>query len=162
MNKLFEQVVNNLRAGVFARITYRTELPVKAVYKKQGFKVVKTTSSTVRFGINYKNIKSVINRKNEVKEDSTKTWTNNYIEVIRNKISFNTSTNKFYLNVYPIKKGNNSVTTYTLVYEDGFEVTGNVDFIKEYVIPSYFNKTQTEMFRVSVDNVLSINNHSFS
>ena len=162
MNKLFEQVVNNLKAGVFARITYKTELPVKAAYKNQGFKVVKTTSSTVRFGINYRNIKSVIERKNEVEEDSKKTWTNNYIEVIKNKISFNTSTNKFYLNVYPIKKGNNSNSTYILIYPDGFEVVGDINFIKEYVIPSYFNKSQTEMFRVNVDNVLSINDYLFN
>ena len=76
------------------------------------YKIVETTA---RFGVNYANISSVIEKKNlssnedkdkvRIKRHSNTDW------VIKNKILHNNNTNKDYLVFAPMKKGANNFTT---------------------------------------------------
>ena len=51
--------VTNLRNGTMARINYVTELPMKAEFAKLGYKILKVTETTARFGIKYSNLSAV-------------------------------------------------------------------------------------------------------
>lgn len=51
--------LQNKNKGQWMICRWTSDLPVKAIYKKQGFVVNKTTIATVRVGISYQNTKSV-------------------------------------------------------------------------------------------------------
>lgn len=146
-------ILSTIKNGVFTRFEFKSEPPMKAQYKKEGYKVVKTTSMTARTGINYANIKTV---KEQVKSETSSNRKNSYVPIIANRVYYNTSTGNTYINIYPIKNGGNVKTTYTLIYPNGVEVVGNVDFIKEYIVPSYFNKSETSIIRVCSENLIAI------
>ena len=48
-----------LGKGRICRIEYDAEVPVKAVYKKAGIKIIKHVSTTVRTGVSYSNLPKV-------------------------------------------------------------------------------------------------------
>ena len=43
--------ITNLRNGTMARIMYVTELPLKTEFAKLGYKILKVTETTARFGV---------------------------------------------------------------------------------------------------------------
>ena len=67
-------VIKSLKPGSFVRIGYKTEPPMKAEYRNQGYKVIKTTTMTTRFGIDYHNIHSVKIREQENKNETFSQW----------------------------------------------------------------------------------------
>lgn len=161
-----EQIISTakaIRGGTIARVTYKTELPIKAEFKKQGYKIIKIVESSVRFGVNYHNISSVIQRKAQRSEESMISRTNNYEWVVRNRIKHNTKTNKDYLVVASLPVGDNTKVKYIL---EG-SVMGTLDMgseidscYKNIVLDSYFTRSNEgrEIRTISFENIIAINN----
>lgn len=149
MGNIFE----TLGRGRMMRISYTTELPVKAKYKKQGIRIVKEVETTVRTGVAYKNISKVIERRNSPDYVPPKPRENNSEWVIPNVLLKNNNTGKTYLYVAPMRKGNNLKALYKINTHEN-----PLDVMKEYVIPSYFaEKDMPDVITICVDNIKKIN-----
>lgn len=154
--------VNAIRPGTFVRISYKSEVPVRASDKKAGIKMWKEVSTTVRTGVNYGNIASVIARKSEETDEPKRAYTNPYEWVIKDKVKVHTGTGKEYLYVASVNGGHHTKTTY--FYEG--PVIGVIDMgnsidekLKEVVLPSYFNRGSNganEVRTISFENIISI------
>lgn len=147
--------LKNVKPGTFTRLVYKSEMPVKAEFKKMGYKVVKITSTTTRFGIHYGNIK-------EVKENASN---DKYFKVnealkwiVKDIIQYNSNTEKYYLCTYPTIKGRNSSTKYD-IYLNGERVMEGIDIIdRNMIINSYWSgkSSKTNMMKINVDNIIKI------
>ena len=160
-----EQIIeatNRVRNGTLARVSYKTEVPLKAEFKKQGYKLIKITETTARFGVSYGKIASVIARNAErTLEEATKR-TNNYEWVIKNKVQYNTKTNKEYLVLANFNKGHNTKSKYILegTFIGTIDMGDSIDsHYTHLVIDSYFKKSGNygEIKTISFDNILRIN-----
>ena len=150
--EMIKEKLNSLKNGTCASITYKSELPVKAEFKKQGIVIEKITSKVVRFGVDYDNIKSVIERRADENYKPIERE-NNYVEIVKDKLYHNNKTNNDYLRFSNF--GSQKVKFF-------FRFNGKdvVEIPREYVIPSYFNKNGSipEVQNIKIDNVLEINN----
>lgn len=161
-----EQIIDaaqKVKKGTYVRIGYRTELPVKAELKKQGCRVYKYTETTVRLGVNYGKISTVIAR--NAKENILKNKPNNYEWAVKDLIKHNTNTGKDYLFVAVTgKSGSNTKEMYNIQVEGGgIEVTCIPEIFREefsdIIIPSYWTKkdaSQSEVKNISFDNICRI------
>lgn len=157
INKIAE-----VKPGTFVRISYRTEIPVKAADKKAGIRMWKEVSTTVRTGVNYGKIASVIARKSmEDPNKEKRAYTNPYEWIVRNRIKKHIESGKEYLVVASVNGGHNTKTTY---YYEG-PIIGKVDMgasidekLGQVVLPSYFNKkgTASEVRTIAFENIISI------
>lgn len=150
--EMIKDLLNNVKPGVFTRLTYQTELPLKAEYKKQGYRIVKVNSITTRFGIHYGNIKEVKER--EGSDSSEKV--NNFNWVMKNNLQYNSNTDKYYLCTYPTKRGRNGSWRYVVYLPDGVTFDGLSDINRDWVQDSYWNKKSTNMMKINIDNVIKI------
>lgn len=155
--------VNSIKGGQIARVTYRKELPLKAEFKKQGYKLIKITEISVRFGVNYHNIARVIERKAQVDNKEYVQRANNYEWVIKDRIKYNKNTEKEYLVVANLNNNNSTKVKYIL---EGTSV-GTIDMgseidehYKHIVRNSYFTPSATggEVKTISLGNIITINN----
>lgn len=139
--------LNEIHNGSFHKIIFKSEPPMKAIYRKSGFKIIKVTEMIMRTGISYEAIST-----KTASEESSTNRTNNYESVIKNKLLFNTKTQKHYARVYP----------YSNVKSCYYAVSGPkmvpVDDISEYVISSYLNRKANDVavLNISIDNILSL------
>ena len=157
------EAIKNIKNGTMARICYMSELPMKAAYSKKGYKIYRTTETTARFGCDYNNLKSVIEKKSDPNyTPSTKKTT--YTWLVENKISHNENTGKDYVRFVPMNKNSNKRTTYT--FEDslgekfilGSEVP---DYFKKLVQDSYWTKKSApEIQTICLENVIYIRSKS--
>ena len=76
--------ISSIKPGTFVRVQYKTELPVKAAFKKAGYTITKYVSTTSRFGINYHNIQKVKEAEVEKTVGHAKNRSNNIHWVIKN------------------------------------------------------------------------------
>lgn len=160
-----DQIINEVskvKNGCVARIGYISELPVAAAFKKQGIEISKLAATTGRLGVTYSNIKSV---KERLADNSARPATYNYKWVIKNKVKYNTSTQKNYLQVARFNKGSHTKSQYivkdrdkTILFDSLQELQNS--FYGNCIIKSYFNKREgipNEIFCVSFDNIFQIN-----
>ena len=152
---------NAIRGGSIGRVTYKTELPIKSEFKKQGYRIIKIVETSVRFGVNYHNISSVIARKNDATPSDRKV-TNNYVWLSKNRIKYNTNTHKHYLVVASLPVGHHTKVKYIL---EG-SIMGTLDMgnaidgpYKHIVLDSYFKRSNdcNEIRTISFENVIAIN-----
>lgn len=162
-----EQILKTVEAipnGRIARVTYKTELPVKAEFKKQGYVVTKLVETTGRFGVQYHHIASVIARKAEEGFKEAVKRTNNYVWVINNKVKHNTVTDKDYIVLASFNGGHHTKSKYIVSYLGKDTVYSDHEFKysdnKNLVIDSYWkpSKNAGEVKNISFENVLAINN----
>lgn len=159
INKLTE-VLKAIKNGVFTRIAYTTDLPVKSLYKKAGIRVVKETEATVRLGVKYKNIKSVKERLEEKSDNRSRK--NNYKTILPNKLVYNTNTEKYYVCAFPTKKGTHTKQIYKVILDDLVIISSeDRNLISHLVIDSYWKKNFRETFRVNAENILRIGESTF-
>lgn len=154
--------ITEVKPGTFVRVSYRTEVPVKAADKKAGIKVWKEVSTTVRTGVEYSKIASVIAKKSMEDPNAEKrAYTNPYEWTVRNRIKKHIESGKEYVVVASVNGGHNTKTTY--FYEG--PIIGKVDMgtsidekLASVVLPSYFNKkgTASEVRTISFENIISI------
>jgi hypothetical protein len=174
MNYLSSEVIiseiSKVRPGSLVRIGYTTSVPVKAEYKKVGYKVTKVVLTTVRTGVKYDNIATVIARRaelmEEVQSEPKKERANNYVPLIPNKVYHNSNTGKDYLYVASFNKGHNTFVQY--VVEDPKTNKAVVMTKEEFMgseyktlpIDSYYKRADGshEVFNISFENVYKIGN----
>lgn len=153
------KALETIKKGTFTHFEYKSELPVKAKYKKLGYKIIKETSMTARFGINYSNIHSVMERKTGGMQ-STKPHNPNFSWVLKNLISFNSNTNNNSLHVYTCNNTKSKSVYYVYYNNECIATYDEKTFknkMKDLVIDSYWNKTnKNEVFQVNVNNVIAI------
>lgn len=139
MNK-FKELTRNYRNGSFIRISYQSEVPVRASYK--GVKVVKVTDTTSRFGVRYSHIAGV--------EPVGKP---DYAHRIDDKLFEHNKSGEIYLQLAPLKENANARVRYMI---DGAPAT--LEEVKELAIPSYFNRSgdRPAVIRVKLSNIITI------
>lgn len=145
--------IKNIRNGSFFKMSYSTNVPVKACYKKVGIEVVKNVSCIARTGVKYNNIASVIAKKSDPNYVAPAPRANNKEWIINNKIYKNTNTNTDYFRI-----GCPSATKSKVNYT-AYDVNGNkIPFDKDFIIDSYWaNKNEKPpVFDVKIDNVIEI------
>ena len=159
-----EQIISTtkaIRGGTIVRLTYRTDVPIKAEFKKQGYRIYKIVESSVRFGVNYGRIASVIARKSDENYQPI-VRTNNSEGIIKDRIKHNNNTNKDYLVVATLPGGHNTKVKYiiegTLV---GTLDTGDTidSHYSHMVLDSYFKRQieTHEIKNISFENIIAIN-----
>ena len=156
-------VVENLKNGAMTRLCYRSDVPVKAEYKKQGVRIIKVTETTVRFGVEYSHIHevvSILKERTDEQKDAPKR-ANNWQWIIKNKIKHNTNTNEDYV-YFATAKIPNTKSKYIVVDANG-EVnsyTGEKahNVVSEYAINSYGKGAAQPVRTVKVGNIIRINN----
>lgn len=152
----------DIKGGTIVRITYKTELPLKAEFKKQGYKITKIVEQSVRFGVNYHNISKVIERKANTEPKEQTPRTNNCEWVIKDRIKYNKNTDKEYLVVANLPEHSNARVKYILegsivgTIDMGDEIVPNY---KNIVRDSYFTPSMTggEVKTISLNNIITIN-----
>ena len=153
-------VMEAIRPGTMARISYKTELPMKAEFRKQGYGLIKVVETTARFGVKYSNLKSVI-AKRSAPDYVPSFKANNNIWLLENKISQNEKTGKIHVRFVPMPSGSNRKSVYVFVdsngcmFELGYDVPAS---FKDMVQNSYWdNKSgMPDIQTICVDNVLYI------
>ena len=164
-----EDILNEaakVKPGTITRVGYRTFLPVKAAYKKQHVEIMKIVETSIRLGVSYSKIASVIARRAEEGMKEAIARTNNYEWVLDNKVCFNTKTGKYYLYAASLNGGHHTRTHYMVKHASGMIESMTAEEFKksayatEYVIPSYWkgNGDVPEIRNISFDNIYRINN----
>lgn len=161
VNEIMVNDIAKVKNGTFTRISYVTDVPVNALAKKNGVSIKKCVESTVRIGINYANLASVRNR-SKTDNDNTKIRVNNFVPYLGNKISYNTNTNDYYLNVFTTPNANTKVTYIETYVVDGKMVKttlpGNKELLNPWVTPSYLKKSDSpiDMYRIRLSNLIKV------
>lgn len=159
----------SFKKGTIVRIAYSTELPVKAEFKKLGYMVYKLVETSVRIGVNYGNIASVIARKaqQEIDGHEARKVTNNYVPVVENLVYDNSNTEQTYLQVANLPNNSNTRSRYMIVDADGNHkyVDNLSDNDKALVRDSYFKPSSSyvgEIRRIKFENLLFLGNSKTS
>lgn len=158
-----EEALGGIRSGTFFRIGYITELPVKAAYSKEGWKILKKTESTVRTGVNYGKIKSVVEER-KGRSEVTPTRKNHIVPIQKGRIYQNTDTEQMYLRVFPTKKGTNKKVSYILVTPGHSEYHFNDldEEMREMVRDSYFNEKSRPIATIKIDNIYKVGDYQLT
>ena len=155
LNEVISKVAG-IRGGTMVRISYKTELPIKAAAKKEGIRIVKFVESTVRIGVNYDNIKSVIERKrnNPVSEHKE----SNYTWIIKNRICANEKTGSKYMRIATVPKNSNTRVNYFIETPNECIFSEILtDSEKELVQNSYWApKPSSEVRNIKIENIIWI------
>lgn len=148
--------LNATKGGVITRVSYMTELPLKAEFKKLGYKVIKVTDTSVRFGVDYSKIAKVIAKKTEATE--TRKTTNNYTWLMEDKLCVNEKTGGTYIRFATLPKGAHTKVKFIVVNGNITCANELTDEQKNFVINSYWNKAgeKPEVQNVNVENVIRI------
>ena len=159
------EAVNKTGNGRICRIGYRTELPVKAEYKKQGMSITKFTERSVRIGVKYSNIESVKQRLVD-RIKATVVKTDNYLWRIPNKIKYNTKTEKTYLQVATLNKHHHTHKKYLIIWPDKgiYVFTDDIEDspYKNCIINSYFTKKDNSNYGSEIQNIVINNIYKFN
>ena len=158
----------SFKKGTIVRIAYSTELPVKSEFKKLGYMVYKLVETSVRIGVNYGNIASVMARKaqQEVDGHESRKVTNNYVPVVENLVYDHANTEQTYLQVANLPHNSNTRSRYMIVDADGnrkyVDELSNDD--KALVRDSYFKPSSYvgEIRRIKFENLLFLGNSKTS
>lgn len=143
--------VSTIRKGSFVRISYTTELPLKAK-AAHTCKIVKRVDTIVRLGVNYHNIKSV---KERVLQNgpSTKIYKNPYTNIYGH-ILYQHENGNYYLQFATVNKNSNTKEYFFL--EDAYgerviskETAKELDVVQD----SYWTKGVPEVQKVKIENI---------
>lgn len=153
--------VSVVKNGQMCRIKYKSEMPVKAEFKKQGIKIVKVTEATIRFGVDYEHISTVIERKSN--EDYTPAVrANNYEWVIENKICHNSKTGKDCVRFATLNGGAHKKVVYIVVdsLNETYDIESLTEEQKKYIQDSYWNRTTPEVQNILFENIIAIGSNN--
>ena len=153
-----ENEIAKIHGGSFFRLAYKSDVPLRAEFKKSGCSITKITEKTCRLGVNYSNIAAVISKR-ETEGEPTRKVTNNYEWIIPNRIAYNTNTGKKYISIANAKKAATRVKYIVTDDKMNVKTIENLgDFEKEMIIGSYFRNGEVpEVQKICLDNILSIN-----
>lgn len=142
--------------GRMIRICYRTEVPVKAEFRKMGVLICKEVEETVRLGVEYSHISSVIEKRAEQIQKSHDRQSN-AMWVMKNKLLYNANTEKNYLRVTPMAKGGNREVAYRIIANGMEQWYDEIPAeYREAVQESYFKEHTSVVKNVCLDNIVSL------
>lgn len=150
-------ILSKKHKGQLIRIKYRTCPKLTASAEKMGFSVIKIAETTVRWGVNYGHIASVIAKK--AKETSgTSVYKPWWHWSVPNVIQQHNTKGTEYLAVYTIPKNSNPKVRYIVSYNGTEEEVSRQDLQNRNLLPnSYWNKTEDPiMLSINIENILSI------
>lgn len=151
-------IVNSITNGRIERITYKSEMPLRAENKKAGFRLTKVTAVSARFGIDYDNLPSVIEKR--ANEDyKPREVTNNYEWVVKDKIAHHTKNDNYYVRITHLPEGNNRRNLFILENNGEEQIVDKLtDEMKDLVINSYWNndKGAPEVQNILFNNIIRI------
>lgn len=155
MSKLTEQL-NKIKSGTFMSVEYKSTLPVKAQYKHD-VQIVKYSKIIVRTGVAYGNLKSVIAKKalEEANPQPQVQRANNFSWVIKNRIKFNSNTQREYLALAVVPNMKAIGSKYEVTTKEGTTVCDSFD--KNLVIDSYWSSKDVDVLTIATDNIIAIN-----
>ena len=144
--------VTSLKRGAFVRIKYRTEVKPSARFKD--LKIEKIVEATVRVGVSYSNLSAVKERR-ETEAKPTRPshvqwwrWCEGYRNIMKEKIS---DPSQKYITFATIPNGGN---VKILWYIDG--KSASEEEVREITIPSYWNKSNLDVFDVKLENLIFV------
>lgn len=145
--------IKNIRNGSFFKVNYKSSVPVKSEYKKEGIEAVKFVLCVARTGVKYNNIASVIEKKSREDYVPPKPKADNKVWIQADKLYTNTNTNLDYFRL-GCASAVKSKVVYKAFNKDGKEIP----FDKNFAINSYWNNNNEKppVFDVKVDNIISI------
>lgn len=153
------EAIENAKNGAITRVGYTSDVSVAAAFKKVGISIKKFTEMTCRLGVDYDNIESVIEKKEQRLAEGyiPQQRENNYHWIIKNKIAHNDKTGLDYLRITTIPNNNSHIKYYEL-NDNGNKSIITEEEVKKYAIASYWNKSSdpVEVFNVKLDNVFKI------
>ena len=157
------EAVKCVRGGTITRVTYCTDVPIKAEFKKQGYRIKKIVDTSARIGVNYGHLPSVIEKNKDKVNEAPNNNSSNYEWVIKDRVRHNTNTNKDYVALISFNKGHNTRTKYIIEVPSvgNIDMGGEIDsHYRHIVLESYFKKSygDTEFKNVAFDNIIKINN----
>ena len=152
------------RNGSYVRVGYSKELKLGKGWLEKGIRVYKLTETTVRLGVAYNKIASVIARKAAEADKPKVERANNWSWIIENKIKFNSNTGKTYLQVATVNGGHNTHSQF-LVYDPN--IGWNLFEKEEWETSEYYLMTDVksreprkgaapEIYTITIDNIYKL------
>ena len=144
--------IKSLKHGTFVRIKYRTDVKPSAKFKD--CRVEKVVEATVRVGVSYSNLSAVKERRlAEVKSANPShvqwwRWCEGYRNIMKEKIS---DLSQKYITFATVPNGGN---VKILWYING--KSASEEEVRTITIPSYWNKSNLDVFDVKLENLISI------
>lgn len=151
MNGIVEKVAS-LKHGAFVRVKYRTDVQPSAKFKNH--KIEKIVEATVRVGVSYSNLSAVKERRATEPQQPKPThvqwwrWCEGYWNIMKEKIS---DPSQKYITFATIPNGGNIKVCW---YIDG--KPASEEEVRAITIPSYWNKTNLDVFDVKLENLISV------
>lgn len=152
------EAINATRNGAMCRVEYKSEMPLKAASKKEGISIIKITESTVRFGVDYDNIGTVIERRSAedyqpAHREYDRTW------IVDNKVYHNNKNGTDYIRFANVNNHANKHASFIVRTPDSEIIVSELtDEQKGHVIDSYWNKEHTtpEIQDIRAENIIRI------
>lgn len=144
--------VASLKHGAFVRVKYRTDVQPSAKFK--GHKIEKIVETTVRVGVSYSNLSAVKERRATETQPTKSThvqwwrWCDGYHNIMKEKIS---DPSQKYITFATVPNGGNIKICW---YIDG--KSASEEEVRAITIPSYWNKSNLDVFDVKVENLISV------
>lgn len=154
-------IINGIKAGTFTRVTYCSTPSLTAESKKNGVKVTKVTTTTVRVGIDYEAQKAVQQYKaeHEVEQRDFSSWENDE----EGRIVFVPKTGNTLVRVYKVPQNSNTESYFIIEDSKGKRAVKHLtDEDKALFIPSYFKeKSEDKVKRAFEESTQKINIDKF-
>lgn len=151
MTNIIEKV-KSLKHGAFVRVKYRTNVKPSAKFKD--CKIEKIVEATVRVGVSYSNLSAVKERR-AIKLQSTKLnhvqwwkWCDGYRNIMKEKIS---DPSQKYITFATMPNGGNIKVYWYINGKSASE-----EEVRAITIPSYWNKSNLDVFDVKLENLISV------
>lgn len=148
-------ILDSYKAGTIVRLVWERDVS-SAKAKKQNIKIIKKSSGLIRTDINYSALASIQEKKSDKEEVAEKkeSWFQHYRKGL---LEHKSNPEKKYLQAFPMN-GNAIKSTFIVIDENNSnkESTGE-DLYEAGLITkaALGDKTGTETFIVSVDNIIS-------
>lgn len=151
------KAVKEVKNGTMVRVSYASDVKLKKSFRDLGCKVTKIVDTTVRLGVNYSNIRQVIeNRENSYNVETTKR-VNNYTWIIPNKIKYNSNTDEYYLQFANVRNHNNIKVKYIVTDECGeTSISDSIDSLPKEMFCAVGGGNMPIVQTVKVKNILKI------
>lgn len=157
--------VTNIPNGQIFRLAYCKSIPLLKKMDDGTTKIFKITSMFCRTGVAYNEIAHV-KELNESRTEPKRQYTNNYEYLVKNKIKYNTKTQKHYLQVATLNEGHNTKTEYVVIKGNEINHYNKESFWENFsdIItaadrkPKTESDTQIDVMTINCDNIIQVNN----
>lgn len=145
-------VVASIRGGQMVRLGYRTEVPLRAEFKKSGIQAYKISETTVRVGVNYEHIHSVQVAKALGELSGAHTQTCHWL--IPNRVLEHNENGTLYVSVATIPNAA-AKTKYILIDANGKEMVVDRNYLTPLATKAFSSSSGSKpaKFNVRFENI---------